>query len=193
MIRVIEPPAPIVVPADVGAATGDQATINMIAAATEEIAAPTGWLNRSLGAQTLELSVGALPSELRLPYLPIIDVLSVEYDDGTIIDPSAYSLRGDVLSGSWPSNGGARITYRAGYNSVPVAQGGTGTVPARAKQAVIIMVNHMRTMAEDDVFATQESVVGVGATMRSVTPYVSQAVRDTVNRLLVNLRVRRLG
>lgn len=104
------------------------------------------------------------------------------------------------------------VTYRAGYETIPEqpevpavpGQGGDPdtpaipavpakvTVPANAKFAIALMVQHMKSIVERDLFETQESVVGVGATMRAVTPYVGQSITETVNNLLDGLRVRNI-
>lgn len=104
------------------------------------------------------------------------------------------------------------VTYRAGYETIPEepevpAVPGEGedpgtpaipavpekvTVPANARFAIALMVQHMKSMVERDLFETQESVVGVGATMRAVTPYVGQSITDAVNSLLDGLRVRNI-
>lgn len=56
IVRVIEPPEPIVAPEDVpGVQAGDAAVEAMVAAVTATIDGPGRWLGRCLCPQTLEL------------------------------------------------------------------------------------------------------------------------------------------
>lgn len=187
-VRVIIPPEPIVSPGDIAGDHGedDAGVLAMIEAAQEDIDGPTGWLGRSLGKQTLELRAVCLPAHL--PYRPIIDVESVTVG-GEVVENPEWQDDGRL---TWPAgapSGETVIRYTAGYDGESVENGGTGKVPARAKQAIILMVKGMRDMTEHDVFQTQESVVGVGASARSVTPYVSQAIREAAENLLFRLKV----
>lgn len=194
-VRVIVPPAPIVTPADIPGdhAANDAVVLSMIAAAQEDIDGPTGWLGRALGVQTLELTVEHPCSPIiRLPFPPILEVLAAwSGDDEVPVDqyvPGAPSIAfgfGALLTAGKP----VRIRYRAGYNGQPVVDDGTGPVPERARQAIILTVKSMMDMTTKDVFQTQESVVGISSKARSVTPYVSQAVREAADNLLHRLRV----
>lgn len=187
-VRVIIPPAPIVSPGDIsgGHADDDARVLAMIESAQEDIDGPTGWLGRALGVQTLELRCACLPAHL--PFRPIIEIETVTVGGETVDSPEWR----DDGSLTWPSGaprGETVIRYIAGYNGDPVKDGGTGKVPERARQAIILMVKGMLDMTEHDVFQTQESVVGVGSSARSVTPYVSQAVREAAENLLYRLKV----
>lgn len=187
-VRVIVPPEPIVTPADIPGEHGadDAFVTSLIAAAQEDIDGPTGWLGRALGVQTLEYRGDCLPD--RLPFRPIIYVEAVT-SGGDAVDLAVWRDDGALTWSSGQHRGDVVIRYRAGYDGAAVEEGGTGKVPERARQAIIMTVKHMLEMVDRDVFETQESVVGIGATTRSVTPYVSQAVRDAVESLLFRLKV----
>lgn len=122
---------------------------SLIAAATGHIDGPNGWLGRSIGLQELEArfdltETGRLP--LRLPYGPVVDLLSVAYLDSNGIEQTAdlddFHLFGDEVepkASVFPWDGGSlqreagRIRYQAGY----------GVVPFPIKSAILLMVGDM--------------------------------------------------
>lgn len=141
-VRVVEAPQPFVTIDDarrhiVDLPPEDEAYVEMlILAATTWIDGPTGWLGRTLGVQTLELTTdgffgincdaGAIP----LPFPPVIEVESVVYtapngqvitlpDDRYVSDIGGISPAG----GSWPATAprkdAVKITYKAGEPQVP--------------------------------------------------------------------------
>jgi hypothetical protein len=134
-----------------------------LAAAQAAIDGPMGWLGRCVGVQTLEARFdgfttpiwswnfnsqglfwgggdnfaflnAAFPSgRIELPFPPLIEVLSVTYEDGNgrdVVLPSAdYLALNDGLeaaygmsfpSGRWTTNA-VRVQYRAGYDFAPPA------------------------------------------------------------------------
>jgi len=97
--RVITPPQPIVTPAAIagGHAPTDAAVASMIAAVTEEIDGPTGWLGRSLGPQTIEATGWIGCRRFRLPCGPVIKIVSVvtEDCDGNTVTEDASTWRQD--------------------------------------------------------------------------------------------------
>jgi uncharacterized phiE125 gp8 family phage protein len=117
---------------------------SLIAAATQELDGPTGWLGRCLITQTLELILDCFPREdcgkIKLPFPPLQQVVSVEYIDSdgveqTLDPPSGspatggdYRLVSDmeppyiepVYGTTWPATRGSaavRIQYVAGYGN----------------------------------------------------------------------------
>jgi uncharacterized phiE125 gp8 family phage protein len=153
---VVTPPAPIVTWADAdqhlkldGDETDRTYVEGLIAAATGHIDGPGGWLNRALGAQTLEARFDDFRcSPLRLPYPEIISVLSVKHIDaaGTeqTIGVGGYELFGAELEPAfglaWPTarsqRNAVRIRYQAGY-----AAGAPQL--AVAKTAILLMVGDL--------------------------------------------------
>lgn len=129
----------------------------MIEAATANIDGPSGWLGHSLGAQELEVRYDTLPhsSSIRVPYGPVMSLVSVKYLDRNDIEHEAdledFELIGDILvpeGSEWIWVGGSmkpyacRIRYRAGYE----------VVPAPIKAAILMMVGDMhrfRSTASD--------------------------------------------
>jgi uncharacterized phiE125 gp8 family phage protein len=125
----------------------------LIAAATAHIDGPEGWLGRCIGVQTLEARLDNFDcGSIRLPYPPVIDVVSVGYVDAAgvvqTVDPAGYELAGalvPVFDAAWPTprlqREAVRIRYRAGYE----------TTPAPIKAAILLMVQ--------DLFSNRGSVV----------------------------------
>lgn len=120
----------------------------MIAAATATIDGPDGWLGRSLGAQTIQARLDAFHgSEIRLPYGPVLDLVSVEYlnasDEPVQADPDDFDLLGDVIvpfGSEWPWAGcstrreAIRIEYLAGYEDA---------IPPAARAALLLMIGDL--------------------------------------------------
>jgi uncharacterized phiE125 gp8 family phage protein len=130
-------------------------------AAVAGIDGPAGWLGRSLALQTLEVRLDRFPTcdSIVLPYGPVIDVLSVKYDDADgaeqTVDPADYDLLagdgfGTLQRGydtSWPSNrlfrDAVRIRYRAGY-VVDIAQDPPASnVPGAIVAAILLYAGHL--------------------------------------------------
>lgn len=201
-IRVITPPSAIVTPAEILGDHGpdDAAVTRMIAAATRTIDGPDGWLKRCLGPQTLELSLNRWCGQNRgLPCGPVIKIDSVRYLDAVgdeqIVDASQYKHFGNAIYfmpgfgwpavGAWP--GAVRIRYEAGYNGV--GEGKTGDVPPEAIQAVIMMVQHMKATAVENLFLASEDVEGVSSERYVVSDQADALVKRAVDNLLAGLRV----
>lgn len=209
MLRVVVPPAPIVEPSDISVdyEDDDALVLAAIAAATAALDGPEGLLWRSLGLQTLELSGSSFaglrtyPTGIHLQCPPIVDVVSVKYlDDADIeqtVDPSVYRLAGrDVWLApdqDWPEVGcfpdAVRIRYRAGYTGTTVAEGGTGNVPAPAKQAIILSARQLMSIAAENLFLSSEEVDGVGQRRYVVSDQASQVVKAACSSLLAGLKV----
>ncbi|MDG2512448.1 hypothetical protein P7B04_07025 [Sphingobium yanoikuyae] len=164
-VVVITPPAPVVTWEEADQhlrLDGDDEQRDMverlIAAATHHIDGPDGWLGRALGLQTLEARICGFCDLIRLPYQPIVDIVSVHYLDGTgqpvLVDPDTYELfcrdLGCAWGKSWPTPGAyrghaetVRIRYRAGYAIDPDADPVKPNVPEPIKQAILLMVGDM--------------------------------------------------
>jgi len=181
LVTVTVPPEPFVEPSEIpGGNAGAELAIKAV---TEELAAPNGWLGRSLGKQTLELVDTCWPYQL--PYGPIIGVKSISYtdDNGVVqtLDEAEYALLGNMLVplNGWPSAQAVRITYEAGYEEVP----------ANAKYAVMLAAQSLLTAVSEDMFVTSETVEGVGSIRREIGEAAHVAVNDSIKRLLAPLRV----
>lgn len=201
-VRVITPPGPLLTPADIpGNHAGDDPRIAaLIAAAQEEIDGPDGWLGRSLGQQELEFSPVSFEG-VRLPCPPIVDVVSISYLDRdnvrqTLSDEVYEEIEGCILlrrGQSWPSylcrEGSIRVRYLAGYNGTDRADGGTGDVPARVKEAMIIAVTYAQSLAAENLFLRSEQVEGVGTLQYTVSTTAGELIRGMVESRLSTLRV----
>jgi len=161
----------------------------LIYAATQHIDAPNGWLGRALGLQTLEARMYGFCDLIRLPYQPIVDIVSVHYLDGTgqpvLVDPDTYELFGRDLGcawgKSWPTPGAyrghaetVRIRYRAGNAIDPDADPVEPNVPEPIKQAILLMVGDMWHA---------RATIATGAAMHAVP------MSTTVQNLLSPFRV----
>jgi len=163
-VVVVTPPAPVVTWEEAQAHLrldgDDEKTFveSLIAAATGHIDGPDGWLGRSVGVQALEARMSGFGvGPIRLPFEPILNVVSVHYLDGTgtpvLVDASTYELFGSDLGTawgkSWPTPGAyrgqaetVRIQYRVGYEEAP----------APIKAAILLMVGDLhrfRSTASD--------------------------------------------
>jgi hypothetical protein len=202
-LTVVVPAEPIVTPADIaGTHAADDADVTaLIAAAQDEIDGPNGMLGRSLGVQTLELALTCWPCGwFRLPCEPVIEIESVSYLDGNdasqavAIDDYGFAQGYFYLKGSFrPSVSTSPypilIRYTAGYDGTDVADGGTGAVPERARQAIILSVQKNIQLMAENPFVRSEQVEGVGTKQYAITEQASTAIDATAMRLLSGLRV----
>lgn len=200
LVRVIEPPQPIVKPSELlGGYQDDDARIKMIiAAVTAEIDGPDGWLGRALGVQTLEMVTDGFGDVrgISLRCAPIIEIGGIVYlDHGgeeRELDPVGYRRAGDMLwftpSFSPPATMEApdavRIRYTAGFNGEPVKDGGTGPIPPEVKLAIIASTQNVIATSAENLFVRAEEVDGVGRTEFTVTEQAGKIVRDVAARLL---------
>lgn len=207
-IRVIVPPEPFMTPADIpGSHAGNDAAVAaMIAAVVGQIDGPDGSLRRCLGPQTLELSLAGfrfcgdeLPCPPIIPGSIVVKYLDLDGVSQTMA-PSVYALYGDVFrikrGAVLPSIGDypypVAIQYQAGYNGTPVADGGTGPMPPQVKQAVIMMVQHLKSMGAENLFLRAEEVEGVGRFEYTVSDQAENIIKSTADRLLAGLKVRNI-
>lgn len=209
-VRVITPPDPIVTPANIAGshAADDAAVAALIASVTEDIDGPGGWLGRALGPQILEIVAGcfaeiATCGVIRFPYPPLIDVVSVKYLDAEgveqTLDPAAYRINETSLmlrpGGSWPSTGAfpdaVRVRFKAGYNggTVTGAEMATGAVPERARQAIILSVQHLKSLSVDSLYLRADEVDGIGRKEFTLSETASKVVEASCGNLLKGLRI----
>lgn len=196
-IRVVEAPAPIVVPADLGAHhAGDPMALVAIAAATGDLDGPLGSLGRCFGPQTLELVTRDLRGcTLHLPCPPLIDVVSVVYrargSEG-IIDPASYKAEGDSVVfafGSWPKFclDALTVRYRAGYDPAK-----TGAVPEQVRQAIVLKATAFLRVLDQSAFQKAEEVEGIGRFEFALPEQVESVVKQAVDQLVGSLKVVRI-
>lgn len=147
-----------------------------VAAATEHLDGPNGWLGRALGVQTLEARF-SLPScgTIFLPCPPVFDLVDVRYLGSDGVERSAHTidfeLFGDELASvgsSWPWMGGStkreagRIRYRAGYEKLPS--------PIRA--AILLMVDDLYRNRGETVKGVSTAAVPMSTTVTNLlSPY----------------------
>jgi len=203
-IRVITPPVPFVSPAAIAGdhATDDAIVASMIAAAVEELDGYTGSLGRCLAPQLLEYSARPHRARFSLPIGPVLEIESISIEDHggleTILQSGTYRLYdGEVGITSWlnwPGYRVRRVRYWAGYgvrNADDPAQW-VEQVPQRVKQAVVLMVQQMKSVGAENLFLRSEEVEGVGTSSYTVSDQAGALVQGAVNRLLSGLKVRRV-
>lgn len=159
-VVVIEPPTVLVVSVEeakdhlsVDFDDDDVLIEALIKAVTAHLDGPDGWLGRALSPQTLELRIDEFPRcDIRLPYPPLIGIVSVKYDDADGVErtvaPSVYRTVGPAsgprlalaYGETWPTprwqSECVRIRYTSGYN-------GDDGVPAPIKHAILLVMGHL--------------------------------------------------
>lgn len=213
-VRVITPPAPIVTPANIAGdhASSDAAVAALIAAVTEDIDGPGGWLGRALGPQTLEIVAGcfseiARSGVIRMPCPPLISVVSVKYLDADgveqALDPAEYRVNETSLmlrpGVNWPATGAfvdaVRVRFKAGYNGTSGAgddEMQTGAIPERARQAIILSVQHLKSLGVESLYLRADEVDDVGRQEFTLSETAGKVVAASCDRLLSTLRIYRL-
>lgn len=196
MVTRLSGPAPIAAPGDVPGdhADNDPVIAAIIAAVQTSIDGPTGWLGRAFGKQRLSHSLDTFCRSFRLPYEPVISVVSVVYraDDGQEITVNETEYR--VVDGNrfifgtgfdFPraerGPGAVTVVYEAGYEA--------DMVPPSARQAVIIGVQHLKALTEQSVFVRSEEVDGIGTETFAVSEAGANVVKAATEALLMPLRV----
>jgi uncharacterized phiE125 gp8 family phage protein len=172
---VIDPPEPLVSLAlakqHLRVDGDDQDTLieAYIAAASQHIDGPAGFLGRAIAPQTLEdrrvsfWTHGA--TAVRLEYEPVIDIVSVTYVDGAgadqVLAPADYLLTGEfgapLLSPaygvSWPAPRYAaesvRVRYRAGYVEDATADPLVAAVPKPIEAAALLHIQILCDQPEE--------------------------------------------
>jgi uncharacterized phiE125 gp8 family phage protein len=192
-VTVITPPAPVISLVDakkhLRVEHGDDDTYieGLIAAATEWIdgnSEEKGWLGRSLGLQTLEMTAADFCSGyIVLPYPPIVDIVAVQYVDADGVtqtmasDQYRLSGRRDLMplaGAAWPyvrCEDAVRIQYRAGYGSFDTAEPPVWTpaLPKPIWAAILMLVGQW--------YQSREPVV-LGATVETL-PFAVDALLST--------------
>ncbi|MBR1193233.1 head-tail connector protein [Bradyrhizobium sp. AUGA SZCCT0160] len=124
----------------------------LIDSAVAHIDGPAGWLGRALLTQTLEWRGDEFGTcDIRLPFPPVADLVSVKYDDDDGVEQTApdtiYRLVGQpgaprvtlAYDETWPTvraqSEAVRIQYTAGY-------GNPEDVPAPIKHAILLLIGH---------------------------------------------------
>lgn len=179
-VVVVTPPEPVVTLSEAKAHlrvrhSDEDALIEAyIFAATAHIDGPDGWLGRALGDQVLEAYSDVFRDCMRLPFGPVIEIVSVKYLAGTgdevTVLPTEYELRGWLLGSAfgkrWPSvlshPEAVRIQYRAGYVDLPP--------PIRA--AILLMVGDLYLNRETASIGAAASQIPMSTTVTNLlSPY----------------------
>ncbi|TZG26502.1 head-tail connector protein [Sphingomonas montanisoli] len=192
--RVVTPPQPVVTWEEARAhlrLDGDDEQLlveAMIAAATGHIDGPEGWLGRAIGVQTIEARFDCFEgcgNSLRLPFPPLIDLVSVKYLDGACGEQTAdledFELFGDRImpvTDVWAWVGCAvrpdaiRIRYRAGYVVDAESDPLVAKLPASIRAAILLMTGDLYANRETVMIGASASAVPMSTTVESLlAPY----------------------
>lgn len=197
-VKVTAGPDPIVTPADIPGphASNDAAVTRMITAAQRTFDGPKGWLHRAIGKQTIAMSLDGWShcrDYIRLPYPPLLEVVSVKYFDAedteqTLVDTSYVKTSLGIWfkppftqPGLSAMPDPVTITYEAGYEP--------DDVPPEAKEAVILMVQHLKAIGVENLFLRSEEVEGIGTFQYTVSDQAGEVIRKASENLLQGLRV----
>lgn len=151
----------------------------LIKSVTDYVEGPYGFLARALIDQTWELTIDGFPTnEVKIPLPPLIEVVSVSYDDAagdahvlTISDYTVDNISepGWIVpnsSSGWPSTfdgiNAVRIRYRAGYvdNSTSPP---SGEVPGDIKAALLLHLGSLYEHRETVVIGQTATQLPWGA------------------------------
>lgn len=170
----------------------------LIKAGRQEIDGWGGWLGRALITQTWTMYLPAFRPEIEIPLPPLQQIVSVKYLDPAgieqTVDAASYrvaaglpALLRPVPGASWPATQGVddavRIAFKAGYGDAGA------DVPEPIRMGIAIMVSHLRSMTERNLFISQESVEGVQSKSYVVGGNAGVAIDAVVSRMLSNYRV----
>lgn len=223
---VITPPAQPLVTASVararlGLSSGvvDDTIAAFIAAASQVLDGPDGWLGRSIGSQTLELQMESFPwapgygcpedypvsygynpqgvciysPTIKLICPPIASIVSVKYIDSTgqlqTLDPATYELDGRNLT---PAYGKGWPSTRFQPKAVQIRyQAGydADKIPAPIIQAIMMSVATMNAMTKADPLLTQDTVIGVASKSWQTATDVGAIYERAAQALLAPYRV----
>jgi uncharacterized phiE125 gp8 family phage protein len=164
---------------------------SLIEAATDYCDGQGGFLGRALMDQTWELVLDSFPArEIKIPLPPLIEVVSIKYDDGSGAEQTLSETRytvdatsepGWVLPvGSWPSTfdgvNAVRIQFRCGYLDQSVSPP-TENVPASIKAAIKLILGHLYANRENVVIGQSVAEVPLAAEtlLRRYRLYLSMA------------------
>jgi uncharacterized phiE125 gp8 family phage protein len=155
----------------------------MIAEATGHVDGPDGFLGRALIDQTWDLYLDRFPTrEIKIPLPPLIELVSVTYDDAagmpTVLDPSEYSVDNvsepgwivpvnDIWPTSFDGINAVRIRFRAGYVDTSVSPE-VGEVPADIIGGIMLLTGTL--------YANRESVV-IGVSAQEIPWSAEQLLR----------------
>lgn len=133
----------------VDSADDDALIETFIAAATGHIDGPDGWLGRAIGVQQLEAGLdGFVYGPIRLPYPPLIELVSIRYEDvaGTWrdLDPATYEVRDDEIGTAWGKSWPGTRAYRGASRAVRIRyRAGYAVLPAPVRVALLMMVDDL--------------------------------------------------
>jgi hypothetical protein len=189
-----------------------QITAAIAAVISELDPAEGGWLGRAILEQSWELRLPGFHHHrhgfhshrygfdaIALPYPPLIDIVSVKYDDldgveQTLVEDTDFRLFGVGTLGKqaiaplygqcWPlarhTPESVRIRYTCGYS--------TDAIPSKLKQAIVLGVRAILNAEERNILILQDQVEGLGAKRFQNNPALAAIVTDAADRLLSTLR-----
>jgi uncharacterized phiE125 gp8 family phage protein len=149
----------------------------LIDSATAHVDGPGGFLGRALINQTWELVLDAFPDdEITVPLPPLIEVISVKYDNTAgneqVLAAGGYKVDmasepGRIVStGTWPTTidriNAVRVRFRAGYVDTGVSPA-QGKVPGDIKAGILLYLGSLYANREQVVVGTSAVPLPWGA------------------------------
>lgn len=221
---VITPPAPVIDAATVRKrlgltkATEDDNLTAYIAAATQLLDGPDGWLGRALGPQTLRTSGSNFPwfcgygysgymgysdaypgsqylryEAVKLPCPPIVSISSITYVDQNgvtqTLDPSAFRLSQPRTL--YPVYGTFWPSARVDPDSVQITYvaGYADGIPPAILAAIVMGVAKLRSMVVEDILLKSDTVIGVQSRSWETSANVFAIYDAAASALLAPYRV----
>lgn len=217
------PDEDVITVADVKSALGITTTTqdDMIEAALAAVIsqidpATGGWLGRALRPQTWEYRLAGFSSHkehnhywgvyidrIELPIPPLIEIVSVKYDDiggveRTLVEDTDFRVLGSgtygkqaiapLYNGSWPTARydaeSVRIRFTAGYED-----GEDPELPKAITQAIILGVRSLVSSSAQNLFLSMDRVEGVGEKRYVVSSAANDLIRSAMQNLLSTYRV----
>lgn len=199
----------------IAGATQDPVIQAAIYAATDNLDAASGVLNRALREQTWELQLRSFndrraairpfnnPLAIPLPYPPLLKVLSVSYLDATGANQTlalgtGYRILGlgaplekqaiaPPYQGAWPIARVDDASVRIRFTCGYDED--QNVMPRQLKQAVCLAVRDLIPLMTRDQMIFEDRVEGVGSKRYQSNPEFATVTKNAIASLLANLRV----
>ncbi|QDP20674.1 hypothetical protein [Bradyrhizobium cosmicum] len=184
-------------------------------AATDNLDAASGVLNRALREQTWELQLRSFndrraavapfnnPMAIPLPYPPLLKVVSVKYLDQAGVDQplalgSGYRILGlgaplekqaiaPPFQGAWPNARVDDASVRIRFTCGYDED--QNVMPRQLKMAVCLAVRDLMPLMSRDQMVFEDRVEGVGSKRYQSNPEFAAVTQKAIASLLANLRV----
>jgi uncharacterized phiE125 gp8 family phage protein len=185
---------------NIGTDVSDDVLDGWIKSARQSLDGWDGWLGRAIITQSWKLVLDRFPEcrEVVIPLPPLQSFTSVKYIDQFGVQQTWAADQYQTIQGApatlapafgvrWPTVrsqlGAVEVTFVAGF-------GPAGSdVPEPIRNAIALMVSHLRSMTSRNLFVSNETEEGIGSTSYVVGGNAGAAIDATVDALLSPYRV----